>query len=84
MNGHGGWRRELREGEVMITDDDFKKLDKYITNSELVGGGMSRSRNLPTIMHIYEEHEIKIYVVFEILNKKKHLRFKTMYKNKKK
>ena len=84
MNGHGGWRRELREDEIQITDDDFKNLEKYIIGSELVGGGMSRSRNLPTIMHIYEKDGVKIYVVFEILNKKRHLRFKTMYKNKKK
>lgn len=80
--GHSGSKRVLRENEVPVQGEDFENLNTYINNSvEVVGGGISRSRKLPTIMHIYEKEEVKVYIVFEILNKKKELRFKTMYKN---
>ncbi len=82
--GHSGSKRILRDDEISIVEEDFQKLEHFIKNSsEVVGGGFSRSRKLPTIMHIYEEDNIKTYIIFEILNKKKELRFKTMYKNKK-
>ncbi len=84
MRGHSGSDRKLRECEIPVTEDDFSNLKKYIEKSvELVGAGISRSRKLPTVMHIFDAEDFNIYIVFEILNKKKELRLKTMYKNKK-
>ncbi len=84
MRGHSGSDRKLREYEIAVTEEDFVNLKTYIEkSSDIVGGGMSRSRNLPTIMHIFDAEDFNIYIVFEILNKKKELRLKTMYKNKK-
>ena len=84
LKRHSKENKKLRADEIPILESNFDEIRFYIENSiELVGAGNSRSRNLKTFMHIFEKEDVKTYVVFEILQKQKEFRLKTMYKNKK-
>jgi hypothetical protein len=81
-NRHGIYSKE--KNEKIISDDDLKKIPEIIKNhDDILAGGISGSRKLPTMVYIKHYEEYKYYYVTEILKNKKELRIKTFYKDKK-
>jgi hypothetical protein len=81
LKRHGAKSKE--EKEKIITEKDLDLIKEIIENAdEIVAGGMSSSRKLPTVMYIKYFENYKYYYVAEILKNKKHLRIKTLFKDK--
>ncbi len=81
MRRHGPKSKELKEN--IIFESDIQIIGQIILEpDEVVTGGLSGSRNLPTVMYIKYVGEYKYYYIEEILNSKKELRIKTFFKNK--
>lgn len=78
---HGEKSGEVKENIIINLDID---LIQAIVKSpdELVSGGLSGTRKLPTLMYIKNINSYKYYYVVEILKSKKQLRIKTLFKNK--
>jgi hypothetical protein len=68
----------------VINKKDLDFIKEIIKNpDEIVAGGISSSRKLPTVMYIKYTEKYKFYYIAEILKNKKHLRIKTLFKDKK-
>ena len=82
LRRHGPKSKEIKENIILETDIEI--IEKIIFEpDEIVTGGLSGSRKLPTLMYIKYIGEYKYYYIEEILNSKKELRIKTFFKNKK-
>ena len=81
MSRHGVKSKEARVN--VIKENDIGLIENIINSAdELVSGGLSGTRKLPTLMYIKNINSYKYYYVVEILKNKKQLRIKTFFKNK--
>lgn len=82
LRRHGPKSKEAKEN--IISESDIEIIEQIIFEpDEIVTGGLSGSRNLPTVMYIKYIADYKYYYIEEILNSKRELRIKTFFKNKK-
>ena len=78
---HGATNSQEQESHI-VTKFDIELIGEIIVSpDELVSGGLSGSRKLPTLMYIKIINNYKYYYVVEILKNKKQLRIKTLFKN---
>lgn len=81
INRHGKISKEKPSN--FINQDDLDLIENIVKNADdIVAGGLSGTRKLPTVMYIKYLNDYKYYYIEEILKSKKELRIKTFYKNK--
>ncbi|MCH5227169.1 MAG: hypothetical protein J1F16_05050 [Muribaculaceae bacterium] len=79
---HGNEKSERNKGQIVITDDDFKKIPDILENYDRISKSETPSRSSKNSVIKYErEYEDgTIYYVEEKRDGRKSLAFQTMYK----